>query len=305
MMLAELRGSKHSPRTLEAYASDWRHFAAWCLKSKRVALPALPETLALYVSDCVGKFAAATIERRVAAIAAEHAKTDLMAPITPLVRAVVAGVRRKSMGRVRRMAAITPVELGQVLEHVGEGRDLRVRTNRVARDRALLTLGFAGAYRRSELRGLNLADIELGRDRLQVSLGRSKTDQGARGRILVIPKARRAKLCVVRLMAKWLHLRGNQPGPLFNDLTGSDEILHGKPIDAHTVYFALREGAKRAGLDHTRFGAHSLRAGAVTAAADAGVDVFSIMELTGHRSVETVSKYVRRSVPRYALAKVL
>lgn len=305
LMLMELKGSKHSPRTLEAYASDYRHFAAWCTEKKLCSLPCHPETLALYVSDLVGKFAASTIERRVAAIAAEHGKADLMLPITPLVRAVVGGLRRKNMGRVRRMAAITIPELAQVLEHIGEGRDGRDRTRRTVRDRAALTLGFAGAYRRSEIIGLDLADIDLGRDRLQISIGRSKTDQSARGRVLVIPKARRANLCAVRLMAKWLQVRGDEPGPLFYDMTGADELIIGKRMASHTVYFALHEGAKRAGMDPKRFGAHSLRAGAVTAAADAGVDIFTIMELTGHRSVETVAKYVRRSVPRYALAKVM
>jgi len=302
--LGELRGSRHAARTVEAYASDWKHFEAWCVAAKRAALPADPETVALYLSDLAPKFKASTLERRVAAIAAKHLAADLPAPITPTVRSVIVGVRRRARGGVRRMAAITPDELARVLDDIGSADDSRRRVVRAARDRAALALGFAGAFRRSELVGLQLADVEVGKDRVQVTLGRSKTDQQARGRVLVIPRAKRAGLCAVRLVAAWLRVRGDWAGPLFCNITAADE-LDRRPLDAHSIYYALREGAKRAGLDSRRFGAHSLRAGAVTAAADAGVDAFSIMELTGHRSVETVARYVRRSVSRYALAKVL
>lgn len=54
------------------------------------------------------------------------------------------------------------------------------------RDRALLLLGFAGAFRRSELVALDINDLETNRDGLTVQIRRSKTDQ--EGRKLGIPK---------------------------------------------------------------------------------------------------------------------
>jgi len=241
----------------------------------------------------------------VAAIAAKHQALELPAPTTPMVRAVIAGARRKHGGNIKRMAAITTKELAAVIAHVGEGRDQRDRSNRVARDRAALSLGFAGAFRRSDLVRLHLRDIDLRADRLQVTTRKSKTDQEGKGKVLVIPKAKNAGLCPVRMMAAWLRLRGNDPGPLFCDVTPAGELVKGKGMGVHSIRYALKTGADYAGIDHARFGSHSLRAGAVTAAADAGADVWEIMELTGHKSVETVGKYVRRSIPRYALAKVL
>jgi site-specific recombinase XerC len=56
-----------------------------------------------------------------------------------------------------------------------------------ARDRALILLGFAGAFRRSELVGLDLEDCAFGKDGLTVTLRRSKTDQQGVGRKIGIP----------------------------------------------------------------------------------------------------------------------
>jgi hypothetical protein len=50
------------------------------------------------------------------------------------------------------------------------------------RDRALMLLGFAGAFRRSELAGLDLADCAFGRDGLTITLRKSKIDQEAQER---------------------------------------------------------------------------------------------------------------------------
>ena len=50
-----------------------------------------------------------------------------------------------------------------------------------ARDRALLLIGFAGGFRRSELVGLDRADIEHVRQGVIITLRRSKTDQEGAG----------------------------------------------------------------------------------------------------------------------------
>jgi integrase len=45
------------------------------------------------------------------------------------------------------------------------------------RDRALLSLGFTGAFRRSELVALDVSDLEGPREGLIVTIRKSKTDQ--------------------------------------------------------------------------------------------------------------------------------
>ena len=54
--------------------------------------------------------------------------------------------------------------------------------NKGIRDKALLLLGFAGGFRRSEFIGLNVEDLSIGDEGLIVRITKSKTDQTGRGR---------------------------------------------------------------------------------------------------------------------------
>ena len=55
----------------------------------------------------------------------------------------------------------------------------------------------------------------------------------------------------------------------------------------------VRKLARRAGLDPVRYAGHSLRAGHATSAATAGAWERSIMNQTGHCSVQMVRRYIR------------
>ena len=55
----------------------------------------------------------------------------------------------------------------------------------------------------------------------------------------------------------------------------------------------VKKLAERAGLDPAKFAGHSLRAGHATSAAASGASERSIMNQTGHRSVQMVRRYIR------------
>jgi integrase len=57
----------------------------------------------------------------------------------------------------------------------------------------------------------------------------------------------------------------------------------------------VHRGVEALGLNTTKFGAHSLRAGFVTTAAKKGKSLDAIMRQTGHRSVEQVLEYIRHA----------
>jgi integrase len=298
--LNELRAFRHAPATVKAYESDWRHFEAWCGKHALTALPSTPQTLAMYISYLVPLRRHSTLGRRVAAIVWKHHEQDLAAPDTPLVRSVLQGAGRRNNTPQNQKAAMTIEELRTVTIPLADQDGAKP-----TRDRAIMLLGFAGAYRRSELAALRLADIDLRDDHVTVRIWRSKTDQKGKGRVLVIPRAKCADICPVVALNNWIALRGSWPGPLFC-LVGrnSGEVLR-KPMDGNGIYYMLRCAVARAGLDASRFGGHSLRAGAVTAAAAAGANVFDIMSLSGHKSYDNVARYVRPAQPNYALRAVL
>lgn len=296
----EFQGTKNARNTLKAYMSDWRDFEKWCADMGKVPLPADPDTVVLYLSSLAPVRKCSTLERRVSAITHKHKWAALPSPNTQAVHSFLAGARRKSTARVRRKAAITTDELSRVCNYLRKKGGARA-----IRDRAAILLGFSAAFRRSDVVCPDLEDISLGPDRVAISLWRSKTDQEGKGREMVIPRAKRAGLCVVRALAAWLEVRGDWQGPLFCEITRWGEEIEGNRMSADTLYHALRTAAMNAGMDYRKFGSHSLRAGAATAAADDGADVFQIMALTGHKSANMAAQYVRRSVVRYPLRNVL
>jgi len=161
-----------------------------------------------------------------------------------------------------------------------------------ARDRALLLIGFAGGFRRSELTALDFEDIEMTQDGLIIRLGRSKTDQEGQGRPVALPTGSDPKTCPVRALRTWLEQADISSGPLFRavDRSGlvSDHALH-----ADSVAYLVKRAAGRAGLDAVEYAGHSLRAGLATQAAMNGASELAIMKQTGHRSLATVRKYIR------------
>jgi|HubBroStandDraft_6_1064221.scaffolds.fasta_scaffold758033_2 hypothetical protein len=87
-----------------------------------------------------------------------------------------------------------------------------------ARDRPPMLLGFAGAFRRSELVGLDVEDCTFGKDGLTVTLRRSKTDQDGAGRKIGIPYGSNPETCPVRTVEAWLAEAGAEAGPLFRSI---------------------------------------------------------------------------------------
>jgi integrase len=159
-----------------------------------------------------------------------------------------------------------------------------------ARDRALVLLGFAGAFRRSELVGLDIADCAFGRDGLTVTLRRSKTDQEGQGRRIGIPYGANPETCPVRCVQAWIEQAAT--GPLFRSINRHGQVQQQR-LSGNDVARIVKKLATRAGLDATTYAGHSLRAGHATSAAAAGASERAIMRQTGHRSVQMVRRYIR------------
>ena len=158
--------------------------------------------------------------------------------------------------------------------------------------RALILLGFAGAFRRSELVGLDVEDCTFGKDGLTVTLGRSKTDQDGAGRKIGIPYGSNPETCPVRTMQAWMELAGIGAGPVFRSINRHGQVQPDR-LSGIDVARVAKKLAQRAGLDAAKYAGHSLRAGHATSAAIAGASERSIMNQTGHRSVQMVRRYIR------------
>ena len=198
-----------SQNTKRAYRGDWEAFTAWCQLTGRTPLPAEPETLADFVATMADEgYKASTINRRVSAIARAHRLAGHPTPLAGIARETLAGVRRTLGVAPRQVAPLTVPDLRAMIHGLPD--DIRG-----ARDQALLLVGFAGALRRTELVGLDVADVA------QVDAGtlsrvrRSKTDQEGEGRQVGVPYGSRRETCPVRSLRHWLELSDISDGPIF------------------------------------------------------------------------------------------
>lgn len=275
-----------APNTRRAYQSDWRAFTRWCDEHGRASLPASPETLILYLSSLAEARRVSTIQRRLSSISVAHQLAGHPSPTHDAhVRTVMQGIRRtKGVAPAAKEPAVTAV-LRAMVEALPEGAI-------GARDRALLLLGFAGAFRRSELVGLDVADVRETGDGLVVTLRASKTDQAGEGVKKGIPYGSTPHTCPVRAVRAWKELAGLTEGALFRPINRHGQVRP-RRLSGHAVATIVKRAAQGAGLVAEHFSGHSLRAGLATAAAQAGVSERVIMQQTGHKSLPVLRRYIR------------
>lgn len=277
-----------APNTLRAYDSDLRHFQAWCRSRHALWLPATAETVALYIASLADAGSKpSTIRRRLSAIAEVHRLARFPSPAADeLVRLAMVGIRRRHGSAPTQKAALTTSDVTRLLATTSPVSAAG------ARDRAVLLLGFAGGFRRSELVALDLDDVHELPHGLRIRVRRSKTDQEGVGRELGIPRGEHPDTCPVRAFQAWRAAGRIESGALFRPVDRHDRVGVNRLTD-RAVARIIQRGARRAGLDPQLYAGHSLRAGLATAAAAAGAPERAIMAQTGHRSVTSMRRYIR------------
>jgi integrase len=199
------------------------------------------------------------------------------------------------MRGIRRSLGVAPVKKAPVLGTdllalvSGLGGDLQA-----VRDRALLTLGWFCAARRSELVALHVADVEFTREGMIVTFRRSKTDQEGRGYSKGVPFAGQPTVCPVRALRTWLDAAKIESGPLFRAVTRRG-VLSDTALDDRAIARLIKRLAQHAGLDPETVAGHSLRSGFVTTAAKRGKSTQAIMTQSGHRSETVMRGYIQHA----------
>ena len=217
MIVQAYQRASKAGSTVKAYRGDAVLFEAWCAGYGFRSLPASPEAVAGFLShEADAGRASSTIGRRLAAIRYVHKLARLPDPTDHEdVHAVMKGIRRRPGLVINQKAAATVDVLTAMLMHVPA-------TLAGKRDKALLALGFAGAFRRSELVALDVADLREDKDGLRVMVRRSKTDQEGRGFEKAIPHGRFIR--PVALVRDWLDAAGITEGPVFRPVSRSGRV---------------------------------------------------------------------------------
>jgi integrase len=288
-----------SPATRRAYGSHLRAWEAWCQARDTLPAPAAPALVANHLAELAGQRAYVTLSSRLSAIAQAHHLLRLPFDLRdPELRKTLQGIARAHGTRPKRQAA--PLLTADVIR-IAAACDGSLRGER---DRALILLGFAGAFRRAELIEIRAGDLSFGPHGLTVFLPRSKADQIGEGSLVHVAANPLAAHCPVAAVRAWLDAAGIRQGWVFRRITRSDAIGR-QGLSAESVRLILKDRAWQAGyrgeaLD--RITPHSLRAGCITTLAQASVHERDIMQHSRHGSQAVMRGYIRAAATPEAFA---
>ena len=292
--------------TRRAYRAGVRAWCAWCDRHGLTPLPARPADIAAFLAaqrypvPPEKALAANTIKLRLAAVGYLHYLAGCPSPTTTAqVTETLAGLDRlaKQAGQgPRPKLAAKIVILREIVKPIVD--DLPG-----LRDRALLLVGFAGAFRRAELARIEIADLERGEHGLRITLPFSKGDRESKGTQIGIPYGT-SELCPVRALERWLDAAGITQGPLFRRIWAMPRpqnppanwtpihVVGHNAIDARTVARIVQARGAAVGFDPHALGGHSLKRGAMNTAKDRRVHPTQLKQLGRHKSYATLSAYI-------------
>jgi site-specific recombinase XerD len=277
--LKNLKNSK-SINTLKAYESDYKDFSIFCAKNNFSSLPADPKIISLYLTHLSQTCKFSTLKRRIASISVIHKLKDHYIDTNhPIIRENLLGIKRLKGSNQKSKKPILINDLKHIIDVISK---LNIREIRKTRDKALILIGFAGGFRRSELVALEIDDIEFVREGVKIFVKRSKTDQSGEGMTKAIPSFDSTLYCPVLHLQDWMAKGKSINRKIF-------------PLSDKSVALIIKKYANLAGLDGSRYAGHSLRSGFATSTAEAGAEERNIMAMTGHKTTQMVRRYIKEA----------
>ncbi len=288
--LKNLRSSK-AANTLRAYQADFKDFSAFCIKNGLISIPTEPKILSLYLTHLSSTSKFSTLKRRIASISVIHKmKGHYLDTKHPIIMENLHGIKRAkgTNQKAKKPILIKDLKLiidviDQYLTYCGlpEMKKSKGIKNKI-RDKAIILIGFAGGFRRSEIVNIDYDDIEFVNEGVKIFIKRSKTDQSGEGMIKAIPYFDNKIYCPVKSLKHWIE---------FSKIN-SDKIFE---ISDKSVSLIIKKYASLAGLDPNKYGGHSLRSGFATSAAESGAEERNIMAMTGHKTTQMVRRYIQEA----------
>jgi len=275
--LHNLKNSK-AANTIRAYKSDFKDFESFCIKNSFNAMPTEPKILTLYLTHLSQTSKVSTLKRRIASISVVHKmKGHYIDTKHPLIIENLLGIKRVKGSNQR---AKKPILINDLREIINAINKQKIKKTRKLRDKALILIGFAGGFRRSELVAIQFDDVEFVREGVKIFVKRSKTDQSGEGMIKAIPYFDNLLYCPVSHLQDWILNKQNRKDKVF-------------PISDKSVALIIKKYAKLAGLDPNEYAGHSLRSGFATSTAESGAEERNIMAMTGHKTTQMVRRYIK------------
>ena len=276
--LKNLKSSK-ALNTLRAYKADYKDFASFCIKNGFRPMPSEPKIITLYLTHLSKKSKYSTLKRRLASISVIHKLSGHYIDVKhPMITENLMGIKRILGSYQKAKKPILVNDLKLIINAVDKEKN---ELNRF-KNRALILIGFAGGFRRSELVAIFYEDLDFVPEGLKIFVKRSKTDQSGEGMTKGIPYFTNPEYCPVVALKKWIE---------------KSEINSGKIFDMsdRSVALTIKKYTAIAGLDPNKYSGHSLRSGFATSTAELGAEERSIMAMTGHKTPQMVRRYIQEA----------
>jgi len=263
-------GSPASRRVYE-YAID--QFVAWYCSEPRLAFNRIVVVRYRMHLESRG-LAANTINQQLAAVrrlAHEAADSGLLSPELAAGISRVKGVKQLGF---RSGNWLSEEQSSEVLKHA-RGDSMRAK-----RDYAMLAMLFGCGFRRSELVGLELDEVQLRQGHWAVV---DLIGKGGHIRTVPIPEWVKAAL------DQWTVAAGVAEGRIFRAVARTGKVW-GKGISQNVVWYVVKVCCERAGLEH--IAPHDLRRTCAKLCHTSGGELEQIQFLLGHASVQTTERYL-------------
>lgn len=289
-----------SESTRKAYENAWTDFRQFCETHGLPLLPSTEQAVALYLTDRAGQLAVSTLDQRLAAIQHVHDREDVESPTrSKAVRNVMKGIRREEDSTPNQAPPLLTDQIKEMVDSLPgagprpSGTEAEATWLRAKRDQALLLVGYAGAFRRSEIAGIDVGDVERRPDGALITVRRSKTDQEGEGQLVALRRIENSAYCPVSALQDWQSAAEIEEGPLFRGVPRSG-IVRASAITGRTVGNVVKQAADRAGLSTPEsYSGHSLRAGHITQASMEGAPEAAIQAQSRHESPQAFQEYIR------------
>ena len=275
--LDNLKMSK-AKNTIRAYKSDFNDFSLFCTKHNFEVLPSDPKIVSLYLTHLSKNSKFSTLKRRLASINVMHIYKGHYLDIKhPIIVENLLGIKRQIGVHQKSKKPLLFNDIKQLIKQINQSND---NPNKKLRDKALILIGFAGGFRRSELVNINKEDVEFVTEGVKIFVKKSKSDQSGEGMIKAIPFFNSTDCCPVISLKNWMEKNKN------------DFVF---PTSDKNVALVIKKYAFKAGLDQRKYAGHSLRSGFATTTAEYGASERNIMAMTGHKSVDMVRRYIKEA----------
>ena len=276
--LKNLKSSK-ATNTLRAYKADFRDFALFCQQNGFNSMPSEPKIITLYLTHLSKSSKFSTLKRRLASISVIHKLNGhYLDTKHPIITENLLGIRRVKGIYQKAKKPILINDLKLIINVINEDKNPKIRS----KNKALILIGFAGGFRRSELVGILYEDVEFVTEGVKIFVKRSKTDQSGEGMTKGIPYFSNTDYCPVISLKNWIEEGQIKSGKIFD-------------MSDKNVALTIKKYAALAGLDKNKYSGHSLRSGFATSTAELGAEERSIMAMTGHKTTQMVRRYIKEA----------